>query len=155
MEIKEKDVFTGERVPLRMVEFLKEHHLLTLAVTDGADIWCSHAFYVFIEEENAFLIISEERTRHIQIVRKNPTVSGGVALETNKIGEIRGIQFKADIEQCKETIFGKYKLIYLKSFPYAIFKGGDLWLLRITEAKFTDNRLGFGKKLKFIREKLS
>ena len=142
-------------MPARMAEFLREHHLLTLAVSVEDDIWCSHAFYVFLEEENAFLIISEEKTRHVKIARKNPVVSGGIALETKRVGEIRGIQFKAIMEQCDDSIFGKYKLTYLKSFPYAIFKGGDLWLLRITEAKFTDNRLGFGKKLRFIYEKLS
>ena len=155
MEIRDKDIFTGERLPAMMVEFLREHHVMTVAVSAADDIWCSHAFYVFLEDENAFLIISEEKTRHIKIARKNPVVSGGVALETKKIGEIRGLQFKAIMEQCDDSIFGKYKLSYLKRFPYAILKGGDLWLLRITEAKFTDNRLGFGKKLRFIYEKLS
>ena len=143
------------KLPDRLIKFIGEHHLLTMAVCDESDIWCSHAFYVFLEDENAFLIISEEKTRHIKIARKNPVVSGGVALETKKIGEIRGLQFKAIMEQCDDSIFGKYKLSYLKRFPYAILKGGDLWLLRITEAKFTDNRLGFGKKLRFINEKLS
>jgi uncharacterized protein YhbP (UPF0306 family) len=155
VEIAEKDTFTGGKLPERMVEFLREHHLLTLATGDGEDIWCSHAFYVFMEEENAFLIISEEKTRHVKIARKNPVVSGGVALETKRVGEIRGLQFKAVMEHCEDSIFSKYKLAYLKSFPYAIFKVGDLWLLRITEAKFTDNRLGFGKKLKFISGKPS
>lgn len=155
MEIKDKDSYIGDKLPERVVEFLKEHHLLTLATSCNDDLWCSHAFYVYLEEENAFLIISEEKTKHIQMIRKSKSVAGGVALETKKIGEIRGLQFKAVIEQCEESFFGKYKLLYLRNFPYAIFKGGDLWLLRITEAKFTDNRLGFGKKLRFTSGKLS
>lgn len=147
MEIK--DIYTGDLLPQRMVDFLGEHHLLTLAVADGEDLWCSHAFYVYLKEENSFLIISESKTRHIQIAGRSPIVSGGVALETKKVGEIRGIQFRATIEQCNSSIFSRYKLLYIKSFPYAVFKSGDLWLLRITEAKFTDNRLGFGKKMIF------
>lgn len=49
-----------------MVGFLREHHVMTVAVSAADDIWCSHAFYVFLEDENAFLIISEEKTRHIK-----------------------------------------------------------------------------------------
>ena len=155
MEITDRDTITGDKLPEQMVEFIGEHHLLTLATSSAEDIWCSHGFYVYLEDENAFLIISEEKTRHVKLARVNPVVSGGIALETKRVGEIRGLQFKAVMEQCESSIFGKYKLAYLKSFPYAIFKGGDLWLLRITEAKFTDNRLGFGKKLKFTNGKTS
>lgn len=53
-----------------MVEFLREHHVMTVAVSAADDIWCSHAFYVFLEDENAFLIISEEKTRHIKNSKK-------------------------------------------------------------------------------------
>ena len=60
MEIRDKDIFTGERLPAMMVGFLREHHVMTVAVSAADDIWCSHAFYVFLEDENAFLIISEE-----------------------------------------------------------------------------------------------
>lgn len=148
-EQKEKDTFKGDLLPPGMVKFIGEHHLLTLAASDGDDLWCSHAFYVYLEDENAFLITSEERTRHIRLSLKEGVVAGAIGLETKRVGEIRGIQFRASIEHCSDSIFGAYKLKYLKQYPYAIFKGGDLWLLKLTEAKYTDNRLGFGKKIKW------
>ena len=52
MEIRDKDIFTGERLPAMMVGFLREHHVMTVAVSAADDIWCSHAFYVFLEDEN-------------------------------------------------------------------------------------------------------
>jgi uncharacterized protein YhbP (UPF0306 family) len=149
-EIIDESVNTG-KLPDRIIKFIGEHHLLTLAVSDESDIWCSHAFYVFIEEERAFLITSEDKTRHIQLAQKKDIVAGGIALETDKIGEIRGLQFKAVIDKCDDSLLGPYKMRYLKRFPYAILKGGDLWRLTITEAKLTDNRLGFGKKIKWSR----
>lgn len=139
------------KLPDRIIRFLGEHHLLTMAASDVSDIWCSHAFYVFLEEEAAFLITSEDHTRHIKLAQKSNVVAGGVALETDKIGEIRGLQFKAQMEICDDSLLGPYKMKYLKRFPYAILKGGDLWKLSITEAKLTDNRLGFGKKIKWSR----
>ena len=151
MEQIHKESGNAGKLPDRLIKFIEEHHLLTLAVSDESDIWCSHAFYVFIEEEAAFLITSEDHTRHIQLAQKRDVIAGGIALETDKIGDIRGLQFKAVIDKCDDSFLGPYKMKYLKRFPYAILKGGDLWRLTITEAKFTDNRLGFGKKIKWSR----
>ncbi len=142
--------------PPRITEFIKGHHVLTLASANGSDIWCSHAFYEFMEEELLFIITSEEKTRHIQLAFESGsdtvapdlhTVAGAIALETETIGLIRGLQFKAQITKCEESYLNRYRLRYLKRFPYAILKGGDLWLLKLVEVKYTDNRLGFGKKL--------
>jgi len=138
--------------PERIKEFIKEHHVLTLSVTDGDDLWCSHAFYAYIEEEQTFVITSEEKTRHIGLLSKNPDlVAGAICLETETIGLIRGLQFRAISSKCDDNLINRYRLRYLKRFPYAILKGGDLWLLKLTEAKLTDNRLGFGKKLLWTR----
>ncbi len=133
----------------RITEFIKEHHLTTLTVAAGGDIWSWHAFYVFIEEENVFVITSEQKTRHISLFLTDPQkrVAGAIGLETEQIGLIRGVQFKAEMELCSQPFLNRYRLRYLRRFPYAVLKGGDLWVVRITELKFTDNRLGFGKKL--------
>lgn len=142
--------------PNQIIEFIKEHHLLTLAVANGSDLWCSHAFYEFMEEENLFIITSDDKTRHIQLALNSgpymsengyTTVAGAIGLETEKVGMIRGLQFKAQMSKWDDSYLNTYRLRYLRRFPYATLKGGDLWLLRIVEAKFTDNRLGFGKKL--------
>ncbi|MFA5714103.1 MAG: hypothetical protein WC960_08040 [Bacteroidales bacterium] len=133
----------------RVSEFIKEHHVVALSVTDGLDLWSWHAFYSFIEEEMLLVITSEEKTRHIQLFEKSksPCVSGAIALETEIIGILRGVQFKAEMERVRDSYINRYRLSYLKRFPYAVLKGGDLWILKIIQLKFTDNRLGFGKKI--------
>ena len=137
----------------RIASFLAEHHVVTLTVFDGEGIWSWHAFYVYLPEENVMVITSESKTRHIQMLVSAGTglVSGGVSLETESVGLIRGVQFNGFMKQVQERFLNNYRLSYLKRFPYAILKGGDLWTIRITEIKFTDNRLGFGKKLHWSR----
>ena len=138
----------------RIEEFIGEHHLLTFAAAGGVDIWCASAFYAWCKEEQAFIITSDETTRHIRLALENGKgmIAGNIALETETIGLIRGLQFKARLIQAKEDgFFGKYRTLYLKRFPYAVLKGGEVWILEILEAKFTDNRLGFGKKLYWRR----
>ncbi len=139
-------------IPKRVRDFICGHHVLTLASASNTDIWCANAFYVFVEEENLLIITSQENTRHIQVALSSvlenqvPVVSGSIVLETETIGKIQGLQFKAKLIKIEDT-FSNYKFMYLKRFPYAILKGGELWLLKFTELKFTDNRLGFGKKI--------
>jgi hypothetical protein len=139
-------------IPERIREFIKEHHVLTMASGSNGEIWCANAFYAYCEGEDLLIITSEEHTKHIQIAISSalngelPVIAGSIVLETEIIGKIRGLQFTAVIEKVIEPL-SEYKFKYLKRFPYAILKGGDLWLLRLIELKYTDNRLGFGKKI--------
>jgi uncharacterized protein len=139
----------------RIIEFIGEHHLLSFAAAGGGDIWCASLFYAFDEKIPAFIITSDAHTRHIKLALENlhpdnssqAVVAGTIALETEKIGMIRGLQFKAILKKADSSLFNEHRLLYLKRFPYAVLKGGELWVLELEEVKFTDNRLGFGSKL--------
>lgn len=139
-------------IPERVRTFIKEHFVLTMASASENDIWCANAFYVYIEEEDLLVITSDIKTRHIKVAEESarngsyPIVAGSVVLETETIGKIQGVQFTASLIKIEDT-FSNYRMQYLKRFPYAILKGGELWLLKFRELKFTDNRLGFGKKI--------
>lgn len=138
----------------RILEFIGEHHVLTVACAErgGGELWCANAFYVFDPQEEAFIITSEMKTRHAQLFLENPQVTGSVVLETEEIGKIRGLQFTATVHRCEGGLFDRSKLLYLKRFPYAVLKGGEVWILRVDSLKYTDNRLGFGKKLLWARD---
>ena len=47
----------------------------------------------------------------------------------------------------KEQLLKKCRKKYLKRFPYAVLMKTQLWIVELTFVKFTDNRLGFGKKI--------
>ena len=137
----------------RILDFIGEHHVLTVACASRAgELWCANAFYVFDPQEEGFIITSEEKTRHAQLFLENPTVAGTVVLETEQVGKIQGLQFAGTVRRCDGGLFDRCRLKYLKRFPYAVFKGGEVWLIRLDRLKYTDNRLGFGKKLQWERE---
>ena len=137
----------------RILDFIGEHHVLTVAcVSREGALWCANAFYVFDPQEEAFIITSEAKTRHAQLFLENPQVTGSVVLETEEVGKIRGLQFAGTVRRCDGGLFDRCRLKYLKRFPYAVFKGGEVWLLTPDQMKYTDNRLGFGKNLLWERD---
>jgi uncharacterized protein YhbP (UPF0306 family) len=134
-------------VDKKIVKFFKKHHVLTIATTVDNEPWCANCFYVYMEEENALVFTTDLKTRHGQEFLKNPRVAGSVALETMIIGKICGIQFQGLISEPSGEMAVKSKNFYLKRFPVAMLMDTHLWVVNLTNIKYTDNRLGFGKKL--------
>jgi uncharacterized protein YhbP (UPF0306 family) len=137
----------------RIIKFFRKHHVLTIATTVGEEPWCANCFYVYLEEENALVFTTDTTTRHGQEFLKNPQVAGSVVLETMIIGKIRGIQFRGIVSEPEGEIASKAKNAYLRRFPPAALMDTHLWIVALTHIKFTDNRLGFGKKIIWSLEK--
>ncbi len=131
----------------RITEFIRQHHVLTLATCTNDKSWCANCFYAYLENENILVFTSDENTKHIQNVMINPEVSGSIVLETKIIGKIQGIQFTGKLLMPEDNFFRVAKTAYLKKFPFAALMNTTLWILKINYIKMTDNRLGFGKKL--------
>jgi uncharacterized protein YhbP (UPF0306 family) len=131
----------------RIIEFIHEHHVLTLATCADNRPYCSNMFYVYLEEENVLVFASDTATRHIAEALNNESVAGSVVVETKTIGLIRGLQFQGVLFRPEAALKRAAKSVYLRRFPFAVLRGTPLWTLRPTFLKFTDNRLGFGKKI--------
>jgi len=123
--------------------FLAQHHLLSLATAAENRPQSASLFYAYDPQNIAFIVASDLKTEHIQNVLNNAAVSGTVALETSEVGKIQGLQFKAEMREADQS----ETALYFKTFPYAKVMQPKLWSIDIVEMKFTDNRLGFGKKL--------
>lgn len=136
----------------RIIDFIKEHHVLTLATAFDNQPWTANCFYAWLQEEDAFVFTSDSDTKHIQDLAQGTKVAGSVVLETKTVGKIRGIQFTGRLYEPKEDLLKKSKTTYLKRFPYAALMKTRLWILEVDYIKMTDNRLGFGKKLVWERE---
>ena len=136
----------------KITDFIKKHHVLTLAVSTENKPWCANCFYVYSEDENAFIFTSDESTKHIQDVKKNNTVAGSVVLETSIVGKIQGIQFTGKMFLPEGKLKQKVNKLYMKKYPFAKLMNTQLWVLNLDFIKLTDNRLGFGKKLIWEKE---
>ena len=109
----------------RIVRFIGRHHVLTLATVAGEQPYCSHAFYAYDPERNLLVFAADKTTRHAEEMQANRQVALGIALESKAVGKLQG----------------------RRRFPFAALAELTLWVVEISYMKFTDNTLGFGKKL--------
>lgn len=137
----------------RITNFIKQHHIFTLATVSKDGPWCCTCFYSFNEEDMSLIFLTDDHTRHATEMLANPTVAGTIALETKIIGKIRGIQLTGKIILMQGHELSKAKQHYLLKFPFALLTKTQVWKLKIDHIKMTDNRLGFGKKISWNSEK--
>jgi len=133
----------------KIIKFIQEHHVLALSTINevGESASCS-VFYTFNEADVSFIFASDEKTEHIQNITKNKMVSASIHFETKEVGTIRGLQVKAEVIQGSN----EDKQKYLKTFPYArVMPNLQVWNMSVISFKYTDNRLGFGKKENWFR----
>jgi len=131
----------------RILKFLQQHHCMTICSSVDNMPWCCSCFYVYSEELNMFIVLSDTNTRHALEWKLNNNVSVCIALETKIIGKLQGVQITADVEELEGKIRSAAKKIYLRKFPYAILSNTSIWGISPKHIKLTDNRLGFGTKL--------
>ena len=136
----------------RIVDFIDKHHVLTLATCFEEEPYCANCFYVYLEDDNSLVFTSDYETKHIKQASHNIYVAGSIVLETNIIGKIQGVQFQGIISEPEGDLYEKARSAYLKRFPVAMLMKTTLWVVDLTFLKFTDNRLGFGKKLIWEQE---
>ena len=131
----------------RIIEFIKNHHLLTLATSKDNIPYCCNVFYVYDEGNNHLIFSSDAKTKHAQDFIANSKVSGSISLETKDVDKIQGVQLLGEIEILKGEDLKVASKQYLKEFPYAQNMKLYLWEMKLTFIKMTHNKLGFGKKL--------
>jgi len=131
--------------------FIFKHHVMTLATSqDNVPQSCT-LFYAYLPEEICFVVASDVKTEHIKNISVNPNIAGAITLETKTIGKIEGLQFKGTMEMATGKSASEH---YFSSFPYARILNPILWTITPVTMKLTDNRLGFGKKINWTREKI-
>ncbi|HTX87948.1 MAG TPA: pyridoxamine 5'-phosphate oxidase family protein [Bacteroidales bacterium] len=133
----------------RILDFIREHHIFTLAVSRDGQPWCATCFYIYDAERNLFVFTSGEDTRHIKDMTETGHygAAGAIALETKMTGKIRGIQFTGRVSRLEGPGLRSARKQYVSKFPVAQFTRLTLWGLEPDMIKMTDNRLGFGKKI--------
>jgi len=138
-----------ERIELhkRIRTLLRRHHLLSIAVMYNGSPWCASCFYAWDDGNNTLVITSDTTTKHGSAFLTESSVAGTIALETKRIGRIRGMQFTGVISEPHEKALERARRCYLLRFPYAVLADLHLWTISLNHIKLTDNRLGFGKKI--------
>jgi hypothetical protein len=128
----------------KIANFIAKHHVMSLATSADSELSICNLFYAYKADELCFVVASSDETTHIQNILKNSKVAGSIVLETKTIGKIQGLQFRGKFVSLEDS---GLKKLYFKEFPYAIAMNPKLWQIKIEWFKFTDNTLGFGKKI--------
>ena len=131
----------------QIIDFINEHHLLTLATSKGNTPYCCNVFYVYDVANNQLIFSTDTKTKHTKDFTLNPNVAGSIALETKEVTKIQGVQLLGKITELKGGDLKAAKKQYLQAFPYARLMEIHLWAMQLTFIKMTHNKLGFGKKL--------
>ena len=128
----------------RIVDFIKRHHVLTLATASSEGVpYCAACFYAYDKERNRLIFTSDDATSHAQQMLQNAKVAIGITLETRIVGKVQGIQICGTAKRGDD----EDKRLYIKRFPYAALAPLNIWAVEPSFMKLTDNTLGFGKKL--------
>ncbi|MBT0741555.1 hypothetical protein [Campylobacter lari] len=131
----------------RIKNFIHSQKLLNLSMLDeDGGVYCASCYYAFDNKNLALIFASEEHTKHIQLAYKASKVAVSIALDTNIINLIKGVQIKALFQ--KATI--EQEKIYYERFPFAKFANAYIFALNIQWAKYTDNKILLSKKLEFF-----
>lgn len=136
----------------RIVDFIKKHNVLTLATVKDNAPWCANCFYALLPETMQLTFMSDEKTRHSTEGIQNPKVAGSIVLESRIVGNLKGLQFTGALKQAENETLEQAKKAFFKRFPYAVAHPSTFWVIDLSVMKFTDNTLGFGKKLLWERE---
>jgi len=132
--------------------WLAKQHVVTWCVANRGELWCANAFYIYDPQKVAFYLLSEDHTRHSQMTGLQANIAGTVNGQPKTVALIRGVQFTGEIRRLEESESVGPRAQYNRRFPVARMLSAPMWEIRLTEIKFTDNTLGFGKKLHWLRE---
>lgn len=128
----------------RFIKFIKKHHVLTLATVNGEGMpYVANCFYAYDAKRNLLVFTSDTTTRHGAEMVANGNVAISIVLETRVVGRVQGLQIVGSAERGDDAA----RMSYIKRFPYAVAAPLELWMVRPSMMKLTDNTLGFGKKL--------
>jgi uncharacterized protein len=141
-----------EPIDRRIIQFIRKHHIFTLATSAENKPYTCTCFYIYIESLNLIVFTSDHDTRHVREMEQQPEVAGAIALETMIIGRIQGIQFTGRSKELKGEEYQLAHKAYLSKFPVAVFKELILWAIEPDFIKMTHNKLGFGVKLTWKKE---
>jgi uncharacterized protein YhbP (UPF0306 family) len=139
----------------RISSFIMSQTNLTIAVSENDVPYCANCFYAYLEKQNVFILKSKEETNHIRVALKNNNVAGTIIPDSLDKARIQGIQFRGIFSKPVDEFLHHAKKVYYAKFPFAKFVTGDIWTIEVCAIKYTDNKLGFRKRLNWKKFELS
>lgn len=127
--------------------YILSNHVFSITAYSPDDVWSANLFYAADYLNDCVYVMTSTRTRHGEIMIKQPQVSGTICLPTENIAELKGIQFNGVAQLLSEAEYASAFETYQQRFPVAKKMQETLWKISFKILKYTDNSRGFGTKL--------
>lgn len=135
-----------------IIAFLKGQTVATVCCVDEENRpYCFSCFFAFDEKKQLLYFKSSAQTQHAQLLLQNGTVAGTILPDKLNPLAIKGLQFSGEIVESANPLTADAGSVYHRKYPFALAMKGDLWTVRLTNIKMTDNTLQFGKKITWER----
>jgi uncharacterized protein YhbP (UPF0306 family) len=131
----------------KIVKYITENKVFTIATSVNNKPYCAHCFYVFDEVTTTLIFLSDNETQHMKNALLNGKVAGTISTDVTTVAKIKGIQFTGEFVNPSEQQQKDFYALYYHKFPFAKAKPSPIWGINLQTIKMTDNTLGFGKKL--------
>lgn len=151
----------------RVLSFLAEHHVVSLATAAGGEVWAASVFYA--SDDLDLVFVSSPQSRHGQHIAASDRVAGTIDTQQVDWREIRGVQLEGEVAPARGADLDRALEVYLRRFPWVadfLAPGDDdpaaagavpmavdgrevavdLYRLRPSRVLLIDNRLGFGHR---------
>jgi len=136
-------------------DFVQDNHVLSATAAWNEELWSVNLFYTSDQNNDCVWVMTDENTRHGEMMSKNNAISGTISSQEANIHLLKGIQFSGTIELINDGNTYKEGLkLYQKRFPIAHLHKKALWKLSFIKIKLTNNTLGFGTKLMWEKEEV-
>lgn len=131
-----------------IIQFINGQKIATVCGADEAgNPYCFHCFYAFNAQAGLLYYKSSPEVYHTKLLLQRPLVAGTIQPDKLNTLAVQGIQFEGELLPQGHALTNGAASVYYKRMPYALALPGEIFTLRITRIKMTDNRRGFGKKL--------
>jgi len=154
-----------EALQKAVLEYLGEHHTVSLATESGGVPHAATVFYVSIGFDLYFL--SSPSSRHGENLERNPRVSGTINEDYGKWQLIKGIQLEGHVENVGGILEnGRIARAFIKKYPdvadflvsprklgQAIARkvgGVKFYRIRPSRISFINNAIDFGRREELV-----
>ncbi len=128
--------------------FLEANTCASIACLDSqGHPYCFSCYYAIDSKEGLLFFKSSSDSNHVAFLQSKPIVAGTILSDKLNKLQIKGIQLEGIVLSFDNELSQNASLEYYKSHPMAVAMAGEIWTIQINRIKYTDNTLGFGKKI--------
>ena len=145
-----------ENLPIEIDEFLSAQNVATLCFVEESSMvpYCFSCFYAFDKKNRLLMFKSSKETKHAGYLDSGKPIAGSILPDKLDVLRIQGIQLAGHVLLGDDTLHKHAVSVYYKRFPFARVMSGEIWAVQLHTIKMTDNKKGFGRKIKWELNKV-